>query len=213
MEQHGADESSSFVSEMEKIRVDLKREAFFCTICQDLLKDPVALPCGQSCVEASWDRGDERNIYQCPQCRQSFSSRPLLQKNLMLSELVEELKKTGLQAAGPEDVTCDSSTGRKQNACLVSQPPGEEPSFRRQKQLQGTCSQRDEEREMFCGTDQQVIYHLCTVDQHKDHHIVSAAAERGEREKEVGQKSRKDPGERGGAEAASAGGGEHQRDC
>ncbi|KAM9820320.1 tripartite motif-containing protein 16-like [Neosynchiropus ocellatus] len=190
---------------MEKIRVDLKREAFFCSICQDLLKDPVVLPCGQSfcksCVEASWDREDEKSSYQCPQCRQSFTPRPLLQRNIMLAELVEELKKPGLQAAGlcsagPEDGPCDSSTGRKLKApetCLVPQPHLEEPSFRRHKldhpsqQLQETCCQHEEESKMFCRTDQQVVCHLCAVDQHKDHHIVSAAAERGEREIEVAQ--------------------------
>ncbi|KAM9826862.1 tripartite motif-containing protein 16-like [Neosynchiropus ocellatus] len=129
----------------------------------------------------------------------------------MLAELVEELKKTGLQAAdlcyaGPEDVACDSCTERKLKAlksclvCLTSyceqhlQPHLEAPAFRRHKlvhpskQLQEIiCPQHDEEKKMFCRTDQQVICALCAVDQHKDHHIVSAAAERREREKEVDQ--------------------------
>ncbi|KAM8882060.1 tripartite motif-containing protein 16-like [Synchiropus picturatus] len=195
--------------------MEAKAEVLSCSICLDLLKDPVALNCGHSfcqvCVEGYWGSEGERNICQCPQCRRTFTPRPLLQKNVMLAELVEELKKTGLQAAdlcyaGPEDVACDSCTGRKLKAlksclqCLTSyceqhlQPHLEAPAFRRHKlvqpskQLQETiCPEHDEEKKMFCRTDQQVICHLCAVDQHKDHHIVSAAAERREREKEVDQ--------------------------
>ncbi|KAM8882061.1 tripartite motif-containing protein 16-like [Synchiropus picturatus] len=195
--------------------MEARAEVLSCSICLDLLKDPVALNCGHSfcqvCVEGYWGSEGERNICQCPQCRRTFTPRPLLQKNVMLAELVEELKKTGLQAAdlcyaGPEDVACDSCTGRKLKAlksclqCLTSyceqhlQPHLEAPAFRRHKLVQPSkqlqeilCPQHDEEKKMFCRTDQQVICHLCAVDQHKDHHIVSAAAERREREKEVDQ--------------------------
>ncbi|KAM9824557.1 E3 ubiquitin-protein ligase TRIM47-like [Neosynchiropus ocellatus] len=195
--------------------MEARADVLSCSICLDLLKDPDTLPCGHSlcqiCVEGYWDSEDETNIYECPQCRRTFRPRPLLQKNIMLAELVEELKKTGPQAAdlcyaGPEDLACDSCAGRKLKAlksclvCLTSyceqhlQPHLAAPTFRRHqlvhpsKQLQEiVCAQHDKVKEMFCRTDQQVICHLCAVDQHKDHHIVSALAERREREKEVDQ--------------------------
>ncbi|KAM9831663.1 E3 ubiquitin/ISG15 ligase TRIM25-like [Neosynchiropus ocellatus] len=195
---------------METTRVDLQRESLSCPICLELLKEPVTLPCGHSyckaCVERSWS---EENIYRCPQCRQTFTPKPLLQKNTVLAEIVEELKRTGaadLCSAGPEDVACGACTGRKLKAlksclvCLVSyceqhlQPHLEAPAFRRHKlvhpskQLQEIiCSRHHEEKKMFCRTDQQVICHLCAEDQHKDHDTVMAAAERGERESEVDQ--------------------------
>ncbi|XP_067248775.1 tripartite motif-containing protein 16-like isoform X1 [Chanodichthys erythropterus] len=186
------------------------QDEFLCPVCQEVLKDPVAIPCGHSyckiCITGCWDQEDQMRVYSCPQCRQTFSPRPALAKNTMLAEVVEKLKKRKLPAdcyAGAGDVQCDVCTGRKYKAlksCLVclnsycqDHLDQHENFFKRKRhnlteatgRLQEMiCQKHDKILEVFCHTDQKCICVLC-IDEHKNHDTVSAAAQRTEKQHQL----------------------------
>ncbi|XP_051569389.1 E3 ubiquitin/ISG15 ligase TRIM25-like isoform X2 [Myxocyprinus asiaticus] len=193
---------------MAEASISWAHEQFSCPICLDLLKDPVTIPCGHSycmnCITDCWNQDDLKGVYSCPQCRQTFTSRPALGKNVVFAEMVEKMKKTKLQTAVPAhcyagagDVECDVCTGRKHKAvkscleCLNSYCQDhleQHENFFRNKRhnlMDATgrlqemiCCQHNKLLEVFCRTDQKCICVLCTMDDHKNHDTVSAAAER-----------------------------------
>ncbi|XP_048099473.1 E3 ubiquitin-protein ligase TRIM47-like isoform X1 [Alosa alosa] len=201
--------------------ISINQDLFICPICLDLLKDPVTILCGHNyctgCIKGCWDQEDQKGIYSCPQCRQTFTPRPVLNKNNVFAELVEQLRRTRIQDtassqcfAGPGDVECDSCTGRKLKAvksclaCLLSycethlQRHDELFSGKRHNVVEVTgqlqdkiCTQHQRLLEVFCRTDQRCVCLLCLVDEHKGHDTVSPAAERTEKQKEMEETKRK----------------------
>ncbi|XP_072290515.1 E3 ubiquitin/ISG15 ligase TRIM25-like [Eucyclogobius newberryi] len=187
----------------------LKMEALTCPICLDLLKNPVAIPCGHSfcmnCILNYWP--EELDSFRCPQCRKRYRTRPALNKNIMLADLVEQLKTTppADHCAGPQDVACDVCSGEKKLKavkscleCLVSYcethlQPHHTVAILKKHQLvapsdklqENMCRQHNKLMEIFCRTDQQLLCCLCSVDHHKGHDTVSSAAERAQRQAEL----------------------------
>ncbi|XP_016116787.1 E3 ubiquitin/ISG15 ligase TRIM25-like, partial [Sinocyclocheilus grahami] len=196
---------------MAETRISVDQKEFLCPVCLDLLKDPVTTSCGhsycKSCITDCWDQEDQKRVYSCPQCRQTFSPRPALARNTMLAEVVEKLKKTKLSAdcyAGAGDVQCDVCTGRKYKAvksCLVclnsycqNHLEQHESLFKGKRhnltdatgRLQEMICQKHEKLlEVFCRTDQKCICVLCTIIEHKNHDIVSAAEQRTEKQHQL----------------------------
>ncbi|XP_048012359.1 tripartite motif-containing protein 16-like [Megalobrama amblycephala] len=201
---------------MAEARISVDQNEFLCPVCLDLLKDPVAIPCGhsycKSCITGCWDQEDQMRVYSCPQCRQTFSSRPALAKNTVLAEVVEKLKKRKRPAdcyAGAGDVQCDVCTGRKHKAimsCMVcldsycqNHLEQHESLFKGKRhnltdatgRLQEMiCQKHNKILEVFCRTDQKFICLLCTIDEHKNHDTVSAAAQRTEKQHQLKETQR-----------------------
>lgn len=192
---------------------ELDRRTFCCSICMGLLQDPVVIPCGHSnckdCIIAHWDTEME-GTYSCPQCRQTFKTRPDLLNSIFLAALVDKLRvglpevSADLLCAGPDDVSCDICMGTKLKAttfclvCLISfcekhiQPHVESPGYKNHKLVQPSkslqeniCSRHKELMKLFCRSDQQLICYLCSVEEHKGHIVVLAAAEATEKKKDV----------------------------
>ncbi|KAI7790511.1 hypothetical protein IRJ41_003998 [Triplophysa rosa] len=188
--------------------ISVSEDQFICSICLDLLKDPVTIPCGHSycmsCITDCWDQDDQKRVYSCPQCRQTFSPRPVLGKNVLFASMVEkfQIANTVDCNAGPGDVECDVCIGRKRKAvkfcveCLDSYCQNHleqhKNLFERKrhklmdasgKLQERICSQHRKLQDIFCHTDQQCICLLCIMDIHKNHDTVSAVAERTEKER------------------------------
>ncbi|XP_073713318.1 E3 ubiquitin-protein ligase TRIM16-like [Misgurnus anguillicaudatus] len=206
---------------MAEASISVIQDQFICSICLDLLKDPVTIPCGHSycmsCITNCWNQDDQKRNYSCPQCRQTFNTRPDLNKNVVITEMVKMLKNTKLQAARPDhsyaeagDVKCDVCTERKHKAvksCLVCLNSYCQTHFERHEELQSgkrhkvidvterlqqmICPQHEKLLEIYCKTDQLCICYLCMVDEHNEHKTVSAAAERTEKQKELKETQRK----------------------
>ncbi|XP_049923727.1 E3 ubiquitin-protein ligase TRIM47-like isoform X2 [Epinephelus moara] len=202
----------------EQRGVELDQDQFCCSVCLDLPKEPVTVPCGHSycrrCIEGCWDQEEERGQYSCPQCRETFSPRPVLRRNNMLAEVVEKLKKSSTQAsppaaaacAGPADIViCDFCCETSQNkatmfclTCLASycpvhlEPHHSVPVLKKHQLVSATiplqekmCTKHNKLMEVYCRTDKQLVCTLCVIDEHKGHTIISVSVQKAETEKRL----------------------------
>uniref|UniRef100_A0A673HQ36 Tripartite motif-containing protein 16-like protein n=1 Tax=Sinocyclocheilus rhinocerous TaxID=307959 RepID=A0A673HQ36_9TELE len=160
---------------MAEASISVAEDQFSCSICLDLLKDPVTIPCGHSycmnCIKNYWNKDDPRRVFSCPQCRQTFTPRPALNKNVMFTEMVEKLKKKKVQMA----LSYESRLIKRHKLTDAGQ-------F--QKMI---CSKHDRLLEVFCRTEKRCVCLMCVMDEHKNHDAVSAEAERTEKQNQVGE--------------------------
>ncbi|XP_059191704.1 E3 ubiquitin-protein ligase TRIM39-like [Centropristis striata] len=165
-------------------------DQFLCSICLDVVTDPVTIPCGhnfcKTCITEHWDI----NVpYQCPNCKNVFNTRPELQVNTFISEMAAHSSEQ--QVSEPAEVPCDICTGTKLKAlksclvCLVSycefhlEPHLTMSGLKRHQLIDPVenledrmCLKHDKLLELFCKTDQTCVCILCTVSDHKTHDVV-----------------------------------------
>lgn len=177
---------------------------FNCPICLHLLNNPVTTTCGHSfcmnCLKECWDRDDQKRVYSCPQCRQTFTPRPALSRSTVLAEVVERMKREAspvLSFSVSGDVECDICTETKLKAikscmvCLASYCESHikthysSPALNWHKLVNASphlldqiCSQHHKPLELYCCQDQQLICIQCALINHQNHNMTSSAAER-----------------------------------
>ncbi|XDV32751.1 hypothetical protein PO909_003484, partial [Leuciscus waleckii] len=180
-------------------------DQFSCPVCLDPLKEPVTIPCGHSycmsCITDCWGQKEQGPPYRCPQCRESFSQRPLLKKNTLIAEMMETLQKTSLQTAAVECDVCTTEKNRAVKSCLQClasfcqthlQLHYQSPAFMKHKLVEASrhiqeniCLSHGKLLEIYCQDDRQCICCLCVTDNHKNHNMVSVDSEWTSKKKEL----------------------------
>ncbi|KAF4099525.1 uncharacterized protein ftr97 isoform X8 [Onychostoma macrolepis] len=182
-------------------------DQYSCSICLELLRDPVTIPCGHSycmsCINECWSTNDQKGTYRCPQCRQTFNSKPPLNRSTVLAEIMEKLRSTELSEsakslAGPGEIACDFCSGEMIKAvkscleCRASycethvQPHYNVPALRKHKLVKAAvipvCPKHDKLLEVYCRTDQKCVCMHCLLDDHKGHDTVPSTIERNKKQ-------------------------------
>ncbi|CAN9500111.1 unnamed protein product [Ophioblennius macclurei] len=190
-------------------------DQFLCSICLDVFTDPVTTPCGHNfcnkCITQHWNT---KNICDCPICKKVFSTKPELNINTFISEVVAQFRheakheasrsSSEQQAAKPGEVPCDVCTGTKVKAlksclvCLVSycqthlEPHLTVSGLKKHQlmepveNLEGRmCLKHHKPLELFCKTEQTCVCMMCTVLDHKNHEFVPLSEEYGGKKMEL----------------------------
>ncbi|XP_067449656.1 NACHT, LRR and PYD domains-containing protein 3-like isoform X2 [Thunnus thynnus] len=87
----------SDTKERKRRRVSVEEHLSCCSLCQDILKDPVSTSCGhwfcRQCITSYWDQSVSSGDSSCPQCGKRSRTRPGLQTNSQASTV----QNSGLQ--------------------------------------------------------------------------------------------------------------------
>ncbi|CAK6980381.1 NACHT%2C LRR and PYD domains-containing protein 3-like [Scomber scombrus] len=101
----------SDTKERKRRAVSVEEQLSCCSLCQDVLKDPVSTSCGhwfcRQCITSYWDQSASSGDSSCPQCGKRSRTRPGLQTDSQTSTVQTE---SGLQEVLDEHQISLSST-------------------------------------------------------------------------------------------------------
>ncbi|XP_041652510.1 E3 ubiquitin-protein ligase TRIM21-like [Cheilinus undulatus] len=82
----------------------LTEDQFLCSICLDVFADPVTIPCGHNfckkCISRHWKT---KASYQCPNCKEGFSTRPQLKVNTFIKEMAAQFRQSAQQRSSSSE--------------------------------------------------------------------------------------------------------------
>ncbi|KAK0145787.1 Tripartite motif-containing protein 16 [Merluccius polli] len=169
---------------------------FSCSICLEVFNRPVTTPCGhnfcRTCITKFWD---DQVQYKCPVCNELFHTRPDLRVNTLLSEMVDQFRRSvrvkEQPSVEPGEVPCDVCTGTQLKAvksclvcltsyCLTHLEPHQRAAGLKRHELvepmdrleDRMCKKHNQLLQLFCQTDQVCVCLVCTVTDHKSHPVV-----------------------------------------
>ncbi|KAG2457264.1 TRI16 protein, partial [Polypterus senegalus] len=190
---------------MAEAQLFVSQDDITCLLCLNILTVPVTIPCGHSfcleCLTECWDQSQESS---CPQCKEIFTTRPVLRKNTVLNEIITKSSPPSQNDDGPGDMECDFCNGKKVRVvkscltCMASfceaqmQPHHEGAAWKGHKLFdldenlqEKLCAKHQKILEIFCKTDDLCICMMCVVTGHKSHEMVELETEREEKQKQL----------------------------
>ncbi|XP_030233790.1 nuclear factor 7, brain-like isoform X5 [Gadus morhua] len=127
-----------------------------CSVCTEILKDPVSLGCHHSfcssCLQDFWGQAENKN---CPVCKRKSSKELVV--NFSIKELADSY--AGRQRSAPSEeaqVVCTEPSQR-------SAPSDED---------QGVCTEHLKDIKWFCKEEQRAVCHVCEFPHHQGHTVV-----------------------------------------
>lgn len=181
-----------------------------CPICLEVFREPVTTACGHNfCMDCLQDYWDHQVLTgecpYCPQCREPFSSRPQLRKNISLGEIAitfaREESQRPRKLASSRDVPCDFCSPRKFKAiksclqCMAAlcdnhiRSHYEDKTFKNHQLVEplvdlkaSTCLKHRKLLELFCKMEGTSICQMCVREEHKNHDVISLKEERAKKE-------------------------------
>ncbi|XP_017565749.1 E3 ubiquitin-protein ligase TRIM39-like [Pygocentrus nattereri] len=180
----------------------LSEDQFLCSICLDVLTDPVSTPCGhnfcKTCLTQYWNSTQHCH---CPFCKEKFTKRPELKINTTLREVVDHVKKKN--GLNKPEILCEVCTGVKQKAlksclncgatfCKSHLEPHTVGNLKKHKLIDPVenlqdyiCQKHERPLELFCKNDQMRVCQFCSQSDHKTHRTVSIEKEIGEKKSQL----------------------------
>ncbi|XP_035241286.1 finTRIM family, member 86 [Anguilla anguilla] len=163
-------------------------EEFACPVCLEVLRDPATLPCGHTyclpCIQRHWDQGEAKKAYSCPQCRKTFTPRPMLARSTLLVEAMEKLKVMGGAEGAPLSI---SSAPLSVPSPCPGAPPDGDGLYPQLPVSPRLCPEHRQPLELFCQEDRLFVCRACGDHAHRDHRVVTAEAARVERQRDLAQ--------------------------
>ncbi|XP_068121941.1 E3 ubiquitin-protein ligase TRIM11-like [Hyperolius riggenbachi] len=168
---------------------DLSQE-LECPVCLSIYTDPVILRCGHNfcrvCIERVLDTQEESGGYSCPECREEFTERPTLQRNIALRKIAESFLSTqpDQEEAGVFCSNCVDSSVKAVKYCLhcdvslcgkhlrVHSKAPEHVLCDPNTSLENRkCSVHKKILEYYCTEDAACICVYCIAGQHRGHQV------------------------------------------
>ncbi|KAL3970393.1 p38 MAP kinase [Sarotherodon galilaeus] len=178
----------------------VSEDSLLCPVCLSVFTKPVMIPCGHNfCLDCITEYWSTLSVLQCPLCKETFYTRPLLRVNPVIAEMAEKVKKSvqemflsSAERAGNEDVLCSMCAGSQVRAlksclmCLVSycqthlEPHQRISALKKHKLIDPVkklesrvCQHHSEPLELICRLDQMFLCRSCKCGDHKKHKTVS----------------------------------------